>query len=68
MSEWISARERLPKSNMTVLVIVNPGISTGERWMYISYYDEEFRLWKDCDAKFVEYWMEIPEMPKEDEA
>lgn len=61
MSERISAKERMPKGDQPVLVLVNPG--KGMRWIDISYFHEECNEWQRYDTKDVEYWTEIPEMP-----
>ena len=64
MSEWISVKDRLPKSRFVVLAYEKP-LNT----INMSFYEKNSESWIDCDSGYylnsVTHWMPLPEPPKE---
>ena len=68
MNEWISVKDRLPKSGERV--IATNGIFCGEGYIGLRYkkyvwYRHLGRTWEPMKA--VTHWMPFPEPPKEEE-
>ncbi len=61
MSEWISAKDRLPESEGDYLCAFDDGFIATASWI-----DCDWELWADSGE--VTHWMPLPEPPKgEDE-
>ena len=58
MSEWISVMDRLPKSDVRVLICKRPNSVRGEKI--------ELQIWWESDAydPSITHWMPLPEPPK----
>jgi hypothetical protein len=71
MSDWISAKERLPKSEDLVLVIAN-GKPTKNTTLYeayelATYYEGEgwcLDMWPTWEGADVTHWMPLPDPPE----
>ncbi len=65
MTEWISVKDRLPKSRFVVLAYEKP-LNT----INMSFYENNSESWIDCDSGYylnsVTHWMPLPEPPKEE--
>ena len=68
--EWISVKDRLPKSNQEVLVyrgghigdLMNVYIYVGnDKW------EDEYGYWSVTDDEGITHWMPLPEPPTEKE-
>lgn len=66
MSEWISVKDRLPKSRRKVLVYAGNYIFVVAKW------DNEEKLWRTAwnhdviETCYVTHWQPLPELPGEE--
>lgn len=64
MNEWISVKDRLPKSRFVVLAYEKPLNSIN-----MSFYEKNSESWIDCDSGYylnsVTHWMPLPNPPEE---
>ena len=63
-AEWISVKDRLPKSRFVVLAYEKP-LNT----INMSFYEKNSESWIDCDSGYylnsVTHWMPLPKPPEE---
>lgn len=69
MSEWISVKDRLPKNNHKVLILLDNGIIEFGRYIPPSYYDEKTgnTFFTNCPRwdvppqwRDITHWMHLP--------
>ena len=69
---WISVKDRLPEDERFVLVCNDDGkmmvaqyIAETDQWQY-RYMAYDVDVWDDTEQGPVEWWMPLPEVPRED--
>lgn len=65
---WISVKDRLPEKDGFYLTCVNQaGVA---QCVGLQYFATNLMKWRDFDEEvrevFIDYWMEIPKLPKEE--
>lgn len=70
MSEWIKVKDKLPPYNKYILLCIQYGYLSNDRYISIGFLTDE-KLWtlqgnyqhKTEVFKAVKYWMPLPELP-----